>query len=343
MPLQPLWAIHLQDTPPVNITGNNCSNGVQWIYKILNDCVWDGRGIASEALGIASIVTWMIVSIPQMVKNCRNIRGIEGISFLLILMWTLGDTANLVGAILTKQLPLQIYLAIYFVFADLILFSQFLYFNLWWKRRYKGYEPVISNGITPPPPKTVMCIAGALMLSFHGSIQVLDSFRTFQTVISNSYGGAGLIRHPAGRSLLASQGKLGYHIHIFNNLEDELGYGVGIISSVFYVGSRTGQMYKNYKRQSTDGLSMAMFILAVLGNLTYGFSILVRNLDGNYVLKHLPWLIGSLGVVFLDLALLLQFRYYSKKNISETLLKHPVDSEIDVHVTVQPDNYGTIN
>ena len=45
-----------------------------------------------------------------------------------------------------------------------------------------------------------------------------------------------------------------------------------------------------------------MFILAVLGNVTYGLSILVRNLDGSYVLKHLPWLIGSLGVVFLDLA-----------------------------------------
>ena len=44
----------------------------------------------------------------QMVKNCRNIRGIEGISLLLILMWTLGDSSNLVGAILTKQLPLQV-------------------------------------------------------------------------------------------------------------------------------------------------------------------------------------------------------------------------------------------
>lgn len=340
MPLQPVWGIHLQDSPPINITGNNCSDGVQWIYKILNDCVWDGWGIASEVLGIASILTWMIVSIPQMVKNCRNIQGIEGISFLLILMWTLGDTANLVGAILTKQLPLQIYLAIYFVFADLILFGQFLYFNLWWKKKYKGYEP-ISNGVTTPHPKTVMCIAGLVMLSFHGSFKLIDSFKTFQTVISSS--GAGVVRHPAGRSLLASHGKLGYHVHIFNNLEDELGYAVGIVSSLFYVGSRSGQMYKNYKRQSTDGLSVLMFILAVLGNLTYGFSILVRNLDANYVLKHLPWLIGSLGVVFLDLALLLQFRYYSKKNLSDTILKHAVDSEVEVHVTAHPEGYGTIN
>ena len=44
----------------------------------------------------------------QMVKNCRNIAGVEGISILLILQWTLGDATNLVGAILTKQLPLQV-------------------------------------------------------------------------------------------------------------------------------------------------------------------------------------------------------------------------------------------
>ena len=57
-----------------------------------------------------------------------------------------------------------------------------------------------------------------------------------------------------------------------------------------------------YKRKSTDGLSVLMFILAVFGNLTYGLSILVRQLDASYVLKHLPWLIGSLGVIFLDLS-----------------------------------------
>lgn len=44
----------------------------------------------------------------QMIKNFRRIEGIEGISLLLILMWTLGDASNLVGAILTKQLPLQV-------------------------------------------------------------------------------------------------------------------------------------------------------------------------------------------------------------------------------------------
>ena len=35
----------------------------------------------------------------------------------------------------------------------------------------------------------------------------------------------------------------------FQNLEDEIGYAIGVVSSLFYVGSRTGQMFKNVSTQ----------------------------------------------------------------------------------------------
>lgn len=330
MPWQPLFVHH--NDAGTNITNNNCSDGIQWIYKILSDCVWDANGIASEVLGLASILTWMLVSVPQMVKNCRNVRGIEGISLMLILMWTLGDSANLAGAILTKQLPLQIYLAIYFVFADLVLFAQFLYYNICWKRKYKDYEPIQPSIQNSGVPQVVLCITGALLLCIHKSLQL--DFSSVQVV-----------RHPAGRSLMSHN--LQYHIHIFNNIEDEVGYAIGVVSSVFYTFSRLGQMWKNYKRKSTDGLSVLMFILAVLGNLTYGLSILVRQIDANYVLKHLPWLIGSLGVIFLDTSLLVQFRYYGAKDDLDTLLKKTVpdnrDADDEIYVHVQREHVGSIN
>jgi hypothetical protein len=31
----------------------------------------------------------------------------------------------------------------------------------------------------------------------------------------------------------------------FQNIEDEVGYGIGVVSSVFYTFSRLGQMWKN--------------------------------------------------------------------------------------------------
>ncbi|RXM27559.1 Lysosomal amino acid transporter 1-like [Acipenser ruthenus] len=61
-----------------------------------------------------------------------------------------------------------------------------------------------------------------------------------------------------------------------------------------------------FKRKSTAGVSCFLFALVILGNMTYGLSVLLKNPDrgqaeGNYVLHHLPWLIGSLGTLSLDI------------------------------------------
>lgn len=44
---------------------------------------------------------------------------------------------------------------------------------------------------------------------------------------------------------------------------------LGWFSAVLYVGSRVPQLIKNWRQQSTEGLSPGMFICAVFGNLFY--------------------------------------------------------------------------
>ncbi|XP_041112148.1 lysosomal amino acid transporter 1 homolog [Polyodon spathula] len=70
-----------------------------------------------------------------------------------------------------------------------------------------------------------------------------------------------------------------------------------------------------YKRKSTAGVSFFLFALVILGNMMYGLSVLLKNpergqAEGNYVLHHLPWLIGSLGTLSLDIIIALQFLMY---------------------------------
>ncbi|CAC5355549.1 PQLC2 [Mytilus coruscus] len=91
-----------------NLTKGNCSDGVQWLYVLLGDCVTNSNEYASDIFGLLSIALWVFVSTPQMVSNCRNIQGVAGISVFLITQWTLGDTTNLIGSILTSQMPLQV-------------------------------------------------------------------------------------------------------------------------------------------------------------------------------------------------------------------------------------------
>ncbi|KFW06197.1 Lysosomal amino acid transporter 1, partial [Eurypyga helias] len=93
------------------------------------------------------------------------------------------------------------------------------------------------------------------------------------------------------------------------------GFICGYISCVFYLGSRFPQLYKNFRRRSTEGTSYLLFALAMMGNSTYGLSLVLKmpateSSRALYFLHHLPWLIGSFGVLFLDVFVTLQFLLY---------------------------------
>tara|TARA_R110002050_G_scaffold23237_5_gene62766 strand:- start:3044 stop:3403 length:360 start_codon:yes stop_codon:yes gene_type:complete len=49
-----------------------------------------------------------------------------------------------------------------------------------------------------------------------------------------------------------------------------VGISIALLSAVMYLLSRMPQLYKNFSRKSTDGLSIIMFIMSILGNFMYG-------------------------------------------------------------------------
>ncbi|KAI9798319.1 MAG: hypothetical protein M1833_004891 [Piccolia ochrophora] len=79
------------------------------------------------------------------------------------------------------------------------------------------------------------------------------------------------------------------------------------------VSARIPQIVKNYRDRSCEGLSLLFFMLSLLGNLTYGASILCHSTTRNNVIKNLPWLIGSLGTMIEDVGIFIQFHLYSKE------------------------------
>ncbi|KAF2208487.1 hypothetical protein CERZMDRAFT_49070 [Cercospora zeae-maydis SCOH1-5] len=128
----------------------------------------------------------------------------------------------------------------------------------------------------------------------------------------------------------------------------------GYICAVLYLGSRVPQLLLNYRRKSTEGLNALFFLFACIGNLTYVCSIFAFNpicsrhrhghwqqsqcqpgeaasIYGRYIMVNLSWLIGSLGTLFLDFAVFVQFWIYRDNqapgidSAPETL----VDSEED--------------
>lgn len=97
-----------------------------------------------------------------------------------------------------------------------------------------------------------------------------------------------------------------------------LGRSLGWVSSALYLGSRLSQLVKNKQRRSTEGLSLGMVACAVLANLTYGSSIVMRVSSWEYIIGKAPWIVGSLGTIVLDFSIVMQayiYSWYSKKGI----------------------------
>ncbi|CAG8555144.1 2807_t:CDS:2, partial [Cetraspora pellucida] len=64
--------------------------------------------------------------------------------------------------------------------------------------------------------------------------------------------------------------------------------------------SRIPQIIKNYKAQSTEGLSLAMFCYCALGNITFCLSIIIYSVEFKYLLSNLPWTVGSGSSLLFD-------------------------------------------
>ncbi|KAF9346124.1 hypothetical protein BGX26_002393 [Mortierella sp. AD094] len=105
-----------------------------------------------------------------------------------------------------------------------------------------------------------------------------------------------------------------------------LGWG----SAVLYLGSRIPQIYKNWRLKSCEGLSAMMFLFSVLGNILYVSSIFLNSLDIDYLIKNMPWWLGSGGTLFFDFTIFFQFYIYRFNNpLSEALKEAAATGELD--------------
>nr|XP_020455936.1 putative uncharacterized protein PQLC2L isoform X2 [Monopterus albus] len=214
----------------------------------------------------------------------RNGKVEEAMSFGFLCFLLSGDLTSFAGCLLTSQLPIQVITVVFYIFTDLILISQFLYYKI--KNSSSRKNPLLKWLCF------MWCGAATLVLLMVLKL-VIDSSTT-----SN-----------------AQSPTISKSVEI-------TGYICGYLASIFYLCSRFPQLYKNFQRQSTEGTSYLLFALAMMGNGTYGLSVIVvlPALGGSkqaYIIKHLAWLIGSLGVLILDFFVTAQFIMYRKNNFGK--------------------------
>lgn len=89
---------------------------------------------------------------------------------------------------------------------------------------------------------------------------------------------------------------------------------LGYLSAFLYLTARLPQIYHNYKKKSTTGLSLLFFLLTMLGNITYSLQIVVYRWDYDYLMLNMSWLIGSFGTIAEDIIIVSQFYRYRNNN-----------------------------
>ncbi|KAF3692945.1 Lysosomal amino acid transporter 1 -like protein PQ-loop repeat-containing protein 2 [Channa argus] len=256
-----------------------CVNGTRWILYLLEECVDNVWEYCSVVIGLISMLCFLLSTLPQVYEAYRNGKVEEAMSFGFLFFLFSGDLTSFAGCYLTSQLPIQVVTVVFYIFTDLILISQFLYYKI--KNSSSRKSPVLKWLCL------MWCGAATLVLLALPKL-IMDNSTTLNT------------QSPTHSKSVQITG-----------------YICGYLASVFYLSSRFPQLYKNFQRQSTEGTSYMLFALAMMGNGTYGLSVIVvlpalRDSKKTFIIKHLAWLIGSLGVLILDFLVTAQFILYRK-------------------------------
>lgn len=265
-----------------------CVNGARWILYLLEECVENTWEYLSVVVGLVSMFCFLLSTLPQVFVAYRNGRVEEAMSFGFLFFLFSGDLTNFAGCYLTSQLPIQIVAVIFYIFTDLILMSQFLYYKI--KNSSSKKNPLLKWLCF------VWCGAGTLLLLTLPKIIMDSSYSSVTAQIPSS----------SKKSMTFA------------------GFVCGYLATVFYLLSRFPQLYKNFQRQSTEGTSYLLFALAMMGNVTYGLSVMLvlpalSTSKKTFIINHLAWLIGSMGVLILDFFVTAQFMLYSKNSSSKTI------------------------
>lgn len=279
----------------------------------------------SVALGYASIASWLIPGMAQLLENYRNKSG-DGLSLVFVYIWLLGDFLNGVGALRQGLLSTIVYLAFWYVFTDVVLLVQILLYS----NRQTGpsvieeeeallaadqaSQPTTTYGSSsthaPPLSEDMERVAQDAALA--------DAQEQAANEHKSSFWLRALSLYALGFLFVAAVGVAGRYIQGPAALPDPHkphaikwdAQTFGWFSAFLYLSSRIPQIRKN-RTTKCEGLSMSLFVYAVSGNATYVASILALSTERRYVLENLSWLIGSAAVIFLDFVVLFQFIHYA--------------------------------
>lgn len=284
---------------------------------------WNSENISGIA-GSISIACWVIVFVPQIYENFHR-KSAEGLSLTFVVLWLAGDVFNLVGAMLQHLLLTMVILAAYYTLADIILLIQCI-----WYGTEEKVDPVHLSPANPMSESVLQDVfhEGEPLLYeevIHHSNEPNEEYQTLDNNVEIITGN-GFKRYFKDALIVTAVvfgGFSSWYISYCNDSHNSkpsepdltmnwLAQLFGYLSAVLYVGSRIPQILLNFQRKSCEGISFLFFLFACLGNGAFILSVVIISFDPKYLIVNASWLIGSLGTLFMDFVIFIQFFAYGK-------------------------------
>ncbi|KAJ4705705.1 PQ-loop repeat family protein / transmembrane family protein [Melia azedarach] len=119
----------------------------EWARIYMGYCLCSVKDGVSLTLGLASVISWGVAEIPQIVTNYKQ-KSTEGLSIAFLTTWIVGDLFNLFGCMLEPAtLPTQYYMAILYTLTTVILTAQTIYYGHIYPRLKENRRP--QKGLKP--------------------------------------------------------------------------------------------------------------------------------------------------------------------------------------------------
>eukprot|EP00058_Branchiostoma_floridae_P014123 XP_002599611.1 hypothetical protein BRAFLDRAFT_77710 [Branchiostoma floridae] len=136
-------------------------------------------------------------------------------------------------------------------------------------------------------------------------------------------------RNPTSRNLLT------HNHNMFENSHMSTGYSLGMVSAVLNWTGRLPQILQVYKGKPPPRLYLPISALSVIANFLYALGIITHGAEGDFMLYHLPWLLGRKKGHVLNSCVQLTIQMYINDHRREkkmpddivSLLQHPEDHE----------------
>lgn len=257
-----------------------CDEGAnEFIYKYFRECIKTTNEKWSFGIGMLSMVFWLFCTSPQIYQNFKT-KKVDGVSPSFFSLIFIGNISSIVGLFtVQKYLMTQVFSGFLFLILDGICFLQFIYYHYIFPRFFQQIKNNSSGEMSSS--------------NCNNSEEEEEEVEDFKP--------------PLLSNMLVLSNSINWEEPYKG--KELFGTMLGWLSFLIYTGSRIPQVLKNYKSKVAGDISFYYILLAVLGNLAYIISILLKW-DGQLIWQQTSYILSSFFPLICDLILIYQKMIY---------------------------------